>query len=706
MQRAWPFLALCGIIIALFFHFFGSSDSVTTAQAVPEPQTQPADGNDTAILFLIDDSGGVSGRCGNDTADEKDRRYDVPRFFLALFRTYYSPQCKFPTKPGVVDDDLPRLQFGVAQFAKTYTSMLPLTPIENLIDSDLGEAVYRKLGSAEEMLAPFSEGWFCETAYPQALEEAASTLEQSGASKRILVLLTDGSFRGSYLEDPDQYRREKTRSEAEKMVKNLWNTGIQTCVLVWGRHHQYTQPYDCGVGDAECELYQGDLRAWEAWEKRRFLSLWDEQTPFKSVGEGSAMADLLPARRYRPAGWLSNQRGNKVPLILYGQTRGARVVVIPSQDVDIEAFAVRNEYDIGVSKRVGGPQWLIYEDLTILPPTGEDCPAHEWSLSKWSSSDTVAYYWLVQDYKGPDLQISSVSPETVILNKDQQITVTVQLVTPLPWYPHCYRVTTIVGDEAISKTFGREGKPLDFSFTLPADLPWGPVPITAELVYVNSPQTWAALPLTGRVQVEYEPYIHEDRIKVTPSSKEEWDDMEQAETGLVTVTVPFSYANKVPEGIKPRFALFPEPFKELPPDTKSYCVSTVITQAEKVANVTRWVDDPDVIYRAVFPYQQVLENRCGYRYLHLRWSMPDGTERTRWYEFSFQSSPPAITLRPMLTHTPTPTPTSTPTSVPSPTPTPLDGDGLPWWRIVVIVGVVLLLLAALVLVVQRILRRT
>ena len=99
---------------------------IETPYGTVEPPPTPQ--GTTAVLFLIDESGGVSGRCPQDpTTDKGGLRYDLVRFYLSLWKAYYSGRGALSEDDKGVLDKLPRLYVGVAQFACTYEQVFPFT---------------------------------------------------------------------------------------------------------------------------------------------------------------------------------------------------------------------------------------------------------------------------------------------------------------------------------------------------------------------------------------------------------------------------------------------------------------------------------------------------------------------------------------------------------------------------------------------------
>ena len=688
MHRMPSLLAPLGVVTALLFGLIRFVD-FPGAQAAPRTGIQT---DDTAILFLIDESGGVNGRCKKAASDQvlvtdpEGLRYELVRFFLVLFRAYYS---------GVgADRPLPSLQIGIAQFAKEYNPVLPLTPIESLSDGDLGDTSYQQLRSDNRMLSSFSEDWFCTTAHIEALERAEAALEHSGASKRILVLLTDGSFRGSGKQSPDEDIREAARSRVEAALESISGSGSETKILVllWGKT-RCVETNDCGLSESEYEMRRGDLRAWQAWDGE-MLTLLDEGMPFSSVGDSSPINRLLPSERHRLAGWLGAQHDDAISLPLDGPTELVQVHVVTSRDdIDSSAFQLTREdgSEVPVSRQMGS-QWFKYEGPRSRRPQSTDCALCEWSLKSMTLPDGAAYHWLVQNTVIPQLPPLNISPSTVILNRDGSLTVTARLDPEFyPLYPDCYQVAVTVGHQTpVTQTFRDTGDPLAFPLLLSPDLPWGSVPVTAELGHVRSPHAPVSIQ-GGAVNTRYEPQIQSPGV--VPTLRQGWDDMEQGRTGWVTVTVGISYANAVPGGISPMFALFPGHFErnQPPPTAIAGCASTDIAQAEALAEIAVEAIGAGAMYRVGFPYQQVLELQCSYRDLRIRWTIPDEPEYINWYRVSPRgveelppTPTPTHTPTPMPTHTPTATPThtptATPTSTPTPTPTPTvnaDGDMFP-----------------------------
>lgn len=644
--------ALCAPILVLVFLF-----AIVRETTATESPTLQSPSDSTAVLFLIDESGGVSGMCGDTSPDQvlvtdaEGTRYDIARFSLALWRAYYSKKWEFTQ--GFSERLLP-FYLGISQFAQGYASTLPLTQITPTVDMASSWDIfnvpsirqsYDKLLSRDKMLAGFPKNWFCATNYFEALERAAQDLKQIDAPQRILVLLTDGSFRGSELNQSNDIIRSQARRETERGLQLLAGNGIQVHVLLLGRDLCATS--GCSLSDREKGLREDDFRAWDAWAKQQYITLLDSQQPFQSIGEIRSVAALLPGvNRRGTSGWVDSRSGGPLSLRLRGQVEKARIVVVTSKDVNVDALHV-SENDMTIYGRKVREQWLEYDKDVSNPQSDEPCPSRAWAL-EMSQRDLVAYYWLVPDWTFPISTTVSIVPDSVILNHDPHLTVTVQVsgTTGYPQYPGCYQITAMAGDQKASRLLNAKDKPTSLIFTLPMSLAWGTIPVSVNIAYADWPETtWGET--RGDVSVKYEPRVLTTQISLSPSVA--WEELEKAGTGSVTVTVPISWANRVP-GFSPSFGLYPS--RPNPEKCASVLNAEILAQT-----VTPDKSGNPWSYEIVYPYQDVLEARCDFKFMRIYWPMPDGTSREVSYTLEVRPTP---TLTPTLSLTPTPSATPQP----------------------------------------------
>jgi hypothetical protein len=292
------------------------------------------------------------------------------------------------------------------------------------------------------------------------------------------------------------------------------------------------------------------------------------------------------------------------------------------------------------------------DDRILLP--NPKCQSFKWYLEVKPTTDEpgmTVYYWIVQATAEPRLAALELSPQVVILNQDQHMTATVRLKDETwPWHPECYQVTAAVSSgQIMTTTMVQQPAPFVFPFTLPPDLRWGPITVTADLAYVNKPDNkvdWRS----ATVQIKYLPEFPNGlTLEAIPDPG-----TLQKQTGEFTVSIPVPYAAVVP-GLQVHFSLYPESFdagSEKPPKSRDGCAQTNMGQAEQLAHFTSRRDEKNpnaLIFDVVFPYQQLMEPKCDYYHLLIRWTDLTGDGDEAWDQIQMIKEP--------LPPTPAPNPT-------------------------------------------------
>lgn len=584
----------------------------------------PASQGVTALLFLIDESGGVSGRWPQvPVTDEDGLRYDLVRFYLSLWEAYYSGRWVLSSKDKNVLDDLPRLYVGVAQFASTYKEVFPFTSASDLFGPKEWDGFRQRLLSPETMLSGFTDDWFRNTAYTEALTETVKSFPPD-ASRRILVLLTDGSFQGVIPIEGRLEARDRVRTALEQLFSTY---GIEVHVLLLGEH-MCRQGSDCPLSLNASDARHVDLDTWKEWSVSARAARPEEETAFEMMG--NALADLLPGAHYHD-GWLDG--GEQTPLPFLGGTQRVRVGIVTSRQPFDGALHLRDEDSIEVDVRPQGPQWFHGEAKVPATDSLSECLSHQWTLEL--RENLTVYYWLVTGKKQVSIASLTHSPETVVLNKGQDMTVAIGLTTQ-PQPPRCYQLAVSVGDQEEMLDLEGDSESLNLHFTLPITLSWGLLLVRAQLVYTDEPEK-SPRPVEHVLSVRFEPEI--GRVMVAPSP-EVWERGQG-----VVMTVPIPYAVRIPE-FEAHFALFPERFDGDEPPHRPGCLPYVdIANAERLPDVRLWWDEGDTrYYQIVVPYEKVLDG-CDYRHLRLRWT-GGGMEGIKWTEVNRDSLPPHPTPSP------------------------------------------------------------
>jgi len=613
-----------------------------------QPAAQPARASDavksqanpgvTAVLFLIDESGGVSGECRQTeqevlVTDSAGLRHDVVRFFLTLWEAYYSDRWLLPGVQGI-HSNLVNLHVGVMQFADGLADpALPFTPASKLASSDAWNSLYQR-SLSKEMLGGQSNIWFCHTRYSEVLGQLTDHFPPQ-ASRRIVVLFTDGSFRGT-----TESTRDASRRAAKDALTGLSDQGVEIYVMLLGKsmcsNSEGTGQADCqGISQPEQDRRVVDLEIWKALGVSGTIIVLDEQNPFESTG--IALDSLLPGRHFQ-ASWLSAPSKQALPSFL-GHTERARVVAITSKPPDTGMLQLYDENNLGILWNHQRGQWL--QGDKELPDSTPGCQPREWRLE--SHQDMSVYYWIVPDHDVPIIRSLEVSREQVVLNENPHIVVTTHLGGRTNCR-NCYRLVVTVGDDVggVQKevNLGEVSDLVPLEFDLPLELDWGPLPVRAQLTYEQSPE----IPLgfqDGYFQVRFQPQV--GKIIVAPSTDE----------GLASIAVPIHYAAQVPD-FEAHFALFPDQFGDPPPVSlpqRSECASY-----SNIEDAERWIEEKrDVItstmghtisYTLTVPIETVsADHTCFYPYLRVRWTGATG-EQVHWAELNHVVSTPVPTATP------------------------------------------------------------
>lgn len=542
------------------------------ASALPLTIAQPDDQNTTAVLFLIDESGGVSGRCDAvnpsdvfDT-DPQGRRYELVRFYLQLWRAYHA----FLRDREELDLASPLIQMGVMQFARENEPQvfLSVTPIGDLID-DLGATKFAQLQSQDTMLTEIDANWFCWTNFSSALDGAAEGLNNSGAEKKILVLLTDGSTRGNENEeecdesdrtcfDARLATRSTAREATEQALRRLKASNIEPLVVIW-QGNDCIEENTCELSPNEFTMRKDDLARWQSWEQAGLLTLIDDQ-PIKKLAETPAFVPLMPGNGRFVTGWMDGTNEYTVQQQIPAVTQNLTTTIVTSRDTDDGNFQAGS-----LIVRRFRPQWFQGVASVTAAPGEFVCRSRNVRIEiddeLQSTAPFVAYYWLVSDQGWPKIQSVEVQPNPVVVDRLEagqipssvrEIAVTVKIDPQSnPYHPECYRVDMEAGPVKDFKIWDNHYGPLTFRAELPEDIPYGPLPITATLVFADEPEKLAAAPRTISGQVVYLPVLPQ-KIDISAGFSV------TTSKGL-TVTVPITFAERIP-GFAVRFGLFQDQF--------------------------------------------------------------------------------------------------------------------------------------------------
>lgn len=675
---------------------------------LPYATKQQSDENSTAILFLIDESGGVSGRCDAvDTdnvfiTDAEGRRYELVRFYLQLWRAYY----RFLQEEQRLDSVAQPISMGIMQFAKENQTrvFLEVSAIRDLLN-ERGVDLFNQLRSQESMLAEAGDdaNWFCWTDFPSALDRAAEELNSSQAKHKVLVLLTDGSTRGNESENESLVRRSAARQSIEDTLRRLKQSDIEVLTVIW-RGDECRNENDCRLDDDEFRQRKDDLRGWESWESDSLLTLIDDKQAIKALAANSSFAPLLPGVGQFATGWFDGTTDQTTWSYFSEVARLLKVIVITSDDTNPSNIIFRPQ-----SISDGNPptsfsrlsfqsqesQWYLAE--SNITGSTATCPQRALEIS--INEPVLAYYWLPFEQDWPKIKSVSVEPEEIkidrlvsgaIPSEDRTIKVTVQM-EPIDMNHHnCFLVQVSVGDNTYAEHLPSNNSQLSFpAIILPDDLAHGPTAISAQLVFANAPEVSAGVERTAELNIAFQP-IFPERVDFTSVTGSE----------NVTVTVPITFAAQVP-GFEPKFGLFPDEFD---PDTGAPPLATTpgpnrlpdekncpdtepldsVFESNSSTITSDLASEFTTSYTVAFPGHAI--ERCGYKYLLAKWSS-SGTQGHTWIDLAGTGADSDV----LTTTTLTPSPTATPSTGGGGG----NGNGLPLWAVLTIA---LIILVALVLV--------
>lgn len=668
-----------------------------------------SDQDATAVLFLIDESGGVSGRCGNVEpssvleTDAEGRRHELVRFYLQLWRAYHA----FLKDRGKLDGASPLIQMGVMQFAKENEPqvLLDITPIGDLLD-DLGATTFERLQSQDTMLAGIDANWFCWTNFSSALDRAAEELNNSGAENKTLVLLTDGSTRGNQNEEEcgendedclaDRLAdRSEAREATEQALRRLKTSNIEPLVVIW-QGNDCREERTCGLSPNEFTMRKDDLARWESWERAGLLTLIDDEQAIRALAENPSFSSLLPGVGQYATGWIDSTSDQPSTSYFSEVARLLKVVVVTSDVISPSEIQFMPRSISGTTTtnfaaldfRLHEPQWYSAEENIL--GSGATCPQRklEARISRSAHSQAVlAYYWLPFEQDWPKIKSVSVEPEEIIIERlvadeispnDRTIAVNVQM-EPIDMNHHnCFLVQISVGDNTYAERLPSNDSHLLFpAIILPDDLVHGLKEIIANLVFTNAPQTSAGVEKSTELNVAFQPIFPETLDFPNVSASES-----------LTVTVPITFAAQVP-GFEPSFGLFPDTFDPNtatpPPATTPGPTRTPGEEncppTQPLDSVMEWSSAtaaPDSKSKFVMNYEVAVPGhgieRCGYKHLLVMWTSLD-QKGHKWLDLVAAKSEDL-------------------TSNPSPTPTVTDEPGGGWenkWNLPLVILVVAVL---------------
>ena len=512
---------------------------------------------EAVVLFLLDESGGVSGLCCGAKPEkvyvvkEGKDRYDLITFILTTMAALYS------------NGDSKGPLIGVAKFADKYEQVFDFFPASELFVEAL------KLKDYEKRLREASKLDPCRTDYAMALNEAKYALDEaagrfsdSGVQKvrKVLVLITDGSFRGSELEAKDrEVKHQEAQDRLEELVKKRLND-LEIHVLLLGERECF-EKNDCGLDSLEHKLRRDDLQ----WWKHTFPSELANVSVVRREGNENAFRALLEdLKEFMPPhvdyGWLDSTN-RRLKIKIYPQSVEICINAVISVEALRASLALKTDK---IKKSIFGEfkpshtaRHLVYCNEQLEAGYSKDwfVEFHEFHMMALEGNYEVFLWWEL-DNKSPTIERLEV-PSELPLNVDcDNLKVTVRLnIPPEIQNPKQPEKGWKQGDwyELVVKVTDEEGEPIVDEWR---EFITGDLLLTHTFNLCNIQMRPMSAKISASIEISNPVGIS------TLSSKsaslnlylkpefEGWD-IVQGENGYITITIPIKYAQYAPDGFKP-----------------------------------------------------------------------------------------------------------------------------------------------------------
>ena len=631
-------------------------------QAANLPANQPAS-TGLALLFLLDESGGMNGACGDPlkvlTVDQPGQRYQFLNFFLQAMVGLHD------VKDGVIDPLANPLTIGVGQFADRLQIIWPFTAPQALALPFPTQPVV--------LPQPLDA---CKTDFPTALAAAGGQLLAQAEPQRALVLITDGSFIGNQGLSTTAAIRLDAQAKTEAALTDLTAAGIKVYVLILGRSACRTTEQPCSLSATEKLLRNADLAAWEDWGRpsnsadAQLITLLDESRPYQSLLE-----DIDPVRARLPAahGWA--QAGQPGTITIFDHVTDLTINLITDRPMAASAVRLAAGHFYEAPSHSFSDQWFRWNLNATdgpLPPEANQCQSKTWEIG--GAEDGTAYYWYDTHIATPgitELFIADGQP-TRALNAGQSLPVSVRLdIPPVMQAAACYSMQlTLAQPDAPPQVIPFAGLQAQVTqaFTLSSACQRRTVTATLALDGEDAigAQKVNIQTLVTAVEVYYEPEVQPALI--APANHQ----------AAFTVTIPIAYMAPAcnPE-LQPTITLTQTGNTRPPnchltgPETL-YALDPPAQPPDGLVKVARQVAGNDMLYQIMFLAPAELDNYwdCGFRTLLV--AVPG-------------QLPVEIQLGPPLTPV---TVTATPTLAPTPTICPgctSEGGARNYWLLAIVV---------------------
>lgn len=405
LRRALVSLLASILLVAISLAVFGwkrlpSVESEPALAQEPSPSGQAGSGG-TAFMVLIDESGGMNGRCGDSgqvfVVDQEGKRYQIARFFYSLVFSYWEtlPVKERPQEPLI----------GFIQYARQFTRTdIPPEGPPSGVDS-------------------------CYTRYVDAIKAAINQLEsmrQQGAHDLHIILITDGSFRGTQSRESDRGTETDHQNGQDDLGETFRNYlgDIKLHVLILGRIQCYEQN-DCGLNSADYALRRDDIEWWRDTApniKPGQITVLDERHPFEAIAQ--IFWDWVSQTPFGTSNLPSTRRGRwdmsqDLVLEIPPAAEWAKVVLVspnPLNEADISLYDENGrELDqprlLQVHSKL--PAQSLYWAID-LEPRRQSCTPRKWTLRLSCRGQSAHlcesfFYWWV-DFPEPRVQSVEVPP--------------------------------------------------------------------------------------------------------------------------------------------------------------------------------------------------------------------------------------------------------------------------------------------------------
>lgn len=573
------------VVLSILASFAGLAVSAMDTFATSQPPSLKAQEADTeerptvGVLFLVDESGGVNGHCQVSDEhvlivdEEEGKRYQIIRFFMALLGSVYDNQYGDLSRQSK-----PAVQVGVSQFADDYERVYGFTLAEDLF-SDPFTLERRDIALNA-----------CRTDYPTALARASQDLIELDVDHRVLVIITDGSFRGFELAtDATEDEHTEIRNEvAEAFRDNIQVQDIQTFVYILGYKSVCYDSLDCGLASEEYEIRRGDMDRWGEWSNSSevvdtgYFTLLDANggeadtiqsilsvglTLTSTVGSLPPGGQVLEGRTTPGDSEAGFQQSFNLPSSLQRQN----INIIPFQPVNVpDMFSLceppENENQPPVCNaslasrpRLGvevlGDHWWRYEREIEPIRIPYECVRQEWDL-EYKRDGAIFFWYNSWNRTFEDAGILSLeAPERLVVNDSTRLPISATLdLSRMPdlWHNSCYKVffTADLSDEM--PELESEGIPIatsrfNYAFDLP-DLVCPSRMITVSVAIQATDSHVDQLPVTEQLELYFRPELEESEV-VTYSYTIPFS--QGMSTHVITVPIRYAACNN---DFAPRFS--------------------------------------------------------------------------------------------------------------------------------------------------------